>query len=80
MVNHEGYGRIQIDRYPRMVHRVSYELFIGPIEDGLVIDHLCGNRRCFAVNHLEAVTQRENVLRTWRGTGREPWNKGKKFA
>lgn len=64
-----GYGRLQIDRRPRMAHRVSYELFVGPIPDGLELDHLCRVRHCINPAHLEPVTHRENVLRGdgWSG-------------
>jgi hypothetical protein len=44
-------------------HRVSYEAFKGPIPDGLVIDHLCRVHSCVNPEHLEAVTNRENVVR-----------------
>lgn len=48
---------------PTVAHRVSHEIFKGPIPDGLTIDHLCRNRGCVNPDHLEAVTQRANNLR-----------------
>lgn len=48
---------------PTTAHRVSYELYIGAIPDGLVIDHLCRNHGCVNPAHLEAVTRRENTRR-----------------
>lgn len=45
------------------LHRVSYEQFVGPIPDGLVIDHLCRNRACLNPQHLEPVTALENARR-----------------
>lgn len=44
-------------------HRWSYEHFVGPVPDGLELDHLCRVRRCVNPLHLEAVTHRENCLR-----------------
>jgi len=44
-------------------HRVAYELLIGPIPDGLVLDHLCRVTLCVNPAHLEPVTNRENILR-----------------
>ena len=60
-----GYVRIR-DRGAKRYshgHRVAYNLFKGPVPEGLQIDHLCRNRRCVNPDHLEAVTQRENILR-----------------
>ncbi|WP_326564520.1 HNH endonuclease signature motif containing protein [Micromonospora peucetia] len=47
-------------------HRRAYELAVGPIPKGLVIDHLCETRLCVNPLHLRATTQRHNVLRSVR--------------
>ena len=44
-------------------HRFSYEHFNGKIPDGATIDHLCRIRCCVNPKHLEAVPNRENILR-----------------
>lgn len=64
-----GYGMISLGGRGDgigYIHRVSYTLFVGPIPEGLVIDHLCRNRACCNPEHLEPVTQLEN---THRGIG-----------
>jgi len=59
-----GYGRTRGKKYT-MVHRAAYEEVHGPIPEGLVIDHLCRNRSCIQVHHLEAVTHAENIRRIY---------------
>lgn len=44
-------------------HRWSYEHFVGPVPEGMQIDHLCRNRACVRPDHLEPVTPRENTRR-----------------
>jgi hypothetical protein len=63
-INHKGYGTFHVARKTRGAHRVSYEMFVGPIPDGLEIDHLCRVRTCVNPDHLEAVTHHENLMRS----------------
>lgn len=79
-LNRSGYGTFNVHGASKLAHRVAYEMFIGPIPDGLSLDHVCHNldtscgggpkckhRRCTNVHHLEPVTRRENSAR-----GRSP--------
>jgi len=59
----KGYGKVRIGRLVRRVHRLAYELAIGPIPDRLVLDHKCRNPSCCNPDHLEAVTTQENTRR-----------------
>ncbi len=61
-----GYGMIGTggrEGHDVLVHRLSYELLVGPIPDGLNIDHLCSTPTCVNPDHLEAVSQAVNVRR-----------------
>lgn len=58
----DGYG-VFWDRKLVRAHRWSYQAEVGPILEGLVLDHLCRISRCVNPHHLEAVTDRINVLR-----------------
>jgi hypothetical protein len=61
----KGYGRGPVPGFAgnSRVHRATYELYVGPIPEGLVIDHLCCVKACCNPDHLEAVTDEENRRR-----------------
>ena len=61
--NTAGYGRMNYNCKHHAAHRLSWEFHVGPIPEGLVIDHLCRNTSCVNPNHLEPVTDRVNILR-----------------
>lgn len=62
---YNGYGYVALPRtqHPIRAHRVAYRTWVGPIPDGLTIDHLCRNRACIEPTHLEAVPAKVNILR-----------------
>lgn len=73
-----GYGYVVVDGKNIRAHRFTWEQKFGPIPDGLVLDHICHNeaakngecvggfdcqhRLCVNLDHLQAVTQRENIM------------------
>lgn len=61
-----GYGVFYYQGSTLKAHRVAYELLVGPIENGKVLDHLCGVKSCINPEHLEAIDQRENSQRWFK--------------
>lgn len=57
-LNPDGYGGLG---HKYSAHRVSHEVFSGPVPEGKEIDHICGVRCCVNPQHLRAVTHRENI-------------------
>lgn len=47
-------------------HRWSYEHHVGPIPQGMFVDHTCNNGMCVNPEHLRVLTNRENVTVYWR--------------
>lgn len=58
-----GYGLFSTHGVTVLVHRLSWLVERGEIEDGLQLDHLCRVPSCLNCNHLEPVTAAENMRR-----------------
>lgn len=88
--NRPGYGQTRVPGVGGIgVHRLSHMLFIGPLEPGLHVMHLCDNPPCFNPEHLKQGALQENMARAKalghlggkrRGAGRKPRIKGKASA
>jgi hypothetical protein len=74
--NKSGYGQVRDrGRWP-VVHKIVYEALVGPVPDGLQLDHLCHDprtcnlgeecphRRCVRPSHMTPVTPKQNTLRS----------------
>lgn len=74
----KGYGRVTVDGKVERAHRAAYRYWVGPIPDGMVLDHECHNadpncdlvsgcphRRCVEPTHLAPKTQGANVTAGW---------------
>jgi hypothetical protein len=65
MTDPDGYGRVWLYGGMVLAHRASFEAFVGPIPEGMEIDHLCYVPSCVNPEHLEPATRAENNRRKW---------------
>lgn len=72
--NDQGYGRFLVGGRLVQAHRFSYQTFKAELIEGLVIDHLCRNTLCVNPDHLEQVTQDENMARARKAQCRRGHN------
>ncbi len=56
-----GYGYISADGRNQPVHRVLYEVLVGPVPADMVCDHLCRTRDCVNPDHIRIVSHAENI-------------------
>lgn len=79
--NSKGYGCLVLRSEPWLAHRLAHVVFIGPIPEGHEVDHVrdrgCTSILCVEPAHLEAVSKRDNVLRSipYRPSRRGPYRR-----
>tara|TARA_R110001632_G_scaffold2063_1_gene9135 strand:- start:1471 stop:1944 length:474 start_codon:yes stop_codon:yes gene_type:complete len=70
-----GYAAVSLYDTPKKpkqiaIHRLVYETFIGPIPDGLQIDHIDNCKTNNKIDNLQLMTAKENMKKMWDNRGR----------
>lgn len=60
--NGTGYGQISKNYKKIYVHRLSYEIHVGPIPENMTVHHLCMNTKCVNPKHLSLASRGDNTL------------------
>ena len=58
--NDKGYGKTKVHGKTVRVHRLSYELYVGPIPEGAIVHHKCSTTSCFNPEHLQCTSHIQN--------------------
>lgn len=66
----DGYGAIHVNNKQMKAHRLSYELLVGPIPEGMLVCHHCDRPACIQPSHLYVGDAKTNSDDMWaRGRG-----------
>lgn len=57
----QGYGRLNVRGSLKLAHRISYEISVGPVPDGMCVLHRCDNPSCILPSHLFLGTKADNT-------------------
>lgn len=82
-VDSRGYGQLKSQGITWRAHRFFYVSLVNKIPPNYQIDHLCKNKLCVNPEHLEPVTQFENMKRSgvWeKNKGRSHCPKGHEYT
>ena len=60
-VGSAGYPLVRYQGKQWLSHRLVYQLYRGQLREGLVVMHICENKRCLNPNHLRQDTQSSNM-------------------